>query len=529
MKNFKLYTLLLLAIAVSFTSCDEENELIEERLAENPLPSGITGNPGSVTFSNYVAVGNSLTAGFADNALYNDGQAHSFPALLAQQLQTTGVGGGDNFNQPDINSENGYSGNDASGNPLGRYELSLSQLRPVPTVGEVPTLFSGDQSSLNNFGVPGAKLEDLRDPALGVSNLLYGRFATTPGISTVLGDALATDPTFFTLWIGSNDALGYALSGGTAPLPTDAIAFQSEYTSVLSALLDNGAKGVVINIPPMLTAPFFQAVPYNAVPLDEATATVLNANFAGFNSALDGLVGAMLHDADDANARKVNYAAGQNPILIYDASLENLGPKFDILMVVGAITAQQRAALEPYVQARPATPTDLVLLTASAEIGRDINGQGTVLSGISVPIGDQYILTPGEQANIVTARATYNGIIAGVVQSTNTAVGRTVVAHLDIMPVFADLLGLNTATASALVFTQAGIEAADGVSGLVVDGVSLAPDFSPNGVFSTDGIHPNPRGHGIIANEIINVLNTTFGANIPEVNVLALRGIIATD
>ena len=91
-----------------------------------------------------MAIGNSLTAGFQDGAIYTDGQEQSLPALLAKQFQTEGVGGGD-FGQPDINSVNGYSGSGVDGIPgtsddLGRYELSLSLLVPVPTQGELSDL-----------------------------------------------------------------------------------------------------------------------------------------------------------------------------------------------------------------------------------------------------------------------------------------------------------------------------------------------------------------------------------------------------
>ena len=75
---------------------------------------------------------------------------------------------------------------------------------------------------------------------------------------------------------------------------------------------------------------------------------------------------------------------------------------------------------------------------------------------------------------------------------------------------------------------NAAAQRADGVQGIEVQGVNLAPDFSPNGIYSVDGVHPNPRGAGIVANRIIEALNANRGAQIPPVNVLALRGIIAT-
>src|ERR1051325_5578705 len=60
---------------------------------------------GNLDFSRYVAVGNSLTAGYSDGSLYRSGQERSYPAILAAQFAM--VGGGE-FRQPLLNSEGGY-------------------------------------------------------------------------------------------------------------------------------------------------------------------------------------------------------------------------------------------------------------------------------------------------------------------------------------------------------------------------------------------------------------------------------------
>src|SRR3954467_2390776 len=54
-------------------------------------------NKGRVNATKYVAIGNSITSGFADAALYYDGQVVSYPNLLAEQFKF--IGGG-NFVQP---------------------------------------------------------------------------------------------------------------------------------------------------------------------------------------------------------------------------------------------------------------------------------------------------------------------------------------------------------------------------------------------------------------------------------------------
>lgn len=555
MKRIRTYLFALIPLAFAL-SCDEEDALIQQQLDDNPLPSGQTGDPGVLDLSQYVAIGNSLTAGYMDNALYTDGQNHSFPNLLATQFAINGVGGGA-FNQPDINSANGYSGPGADNTPgttddLGRYELSLALQRPVPTAGEVPTPFTGDKSALNNFGVPGMKITQALSPALA-SNGLYARFATNPGTSTVLGDALATSPTFFTYWLGNNDILGYGVSGGVDPSTiTSQADFQDALEQSLGALVQSGAQGVVLTLPPFVLLPYFRAVPYNAIPMtDQATVDQLNAGFAGLNAALDGLVqlsqsglvpGLNVTQAE-ADARKVSYALGANPILMEDDALvdyDRAGGEFDILLATNQITPAQRQALAPYGQSRPATSSDLPVLTAATTLGTTVGGSATAILGVTVPAYDNMILSVSEFQTVVGMTATYNATIAGVVQGINAQANGSITL-VDVQPSFADLFGLSPALATALfdpsnganpalaAFAAAAAARADGVLGIEVEGHLLRPDFAPNGVFSTDGVHPNPRGHAIVANLIIDALNASKGATIPKVNVTALRGILATD
>ncbi len=539
MNKFYKYTLLLFVAGAITFSCDGiEDSLVNTELEENPLPTPATYNAGTADFSNYVSIGNSLTAGYMDGALYTSGQAQSFPALVAAQLEAVGAA---SFNQPDVNSANGFNSalsDPANGVIFGRTELDVTIPGPVPTVGEFPIpAFSGNKAALNNFGVPGIKVADLFStdlagvPALG---LYYSRFASSPGSSTVLGDAIATNPTFFSLWIGNNDVLSYALSGGISEtLITSTGDFQTNYGNALGALAQTGAKGVTLNIPPIVVLPFFRAISWNVVALDEATATALNTGLAGVNAALQGLASNALITQAEADKRKISYSAGNNPILVIDEELEDLGPKFDLL----GLPPANRAALVPYEQSRPMTAGELVLLTAGAVLNTPFGGDATKPVGVVVPLGfnadgslsgDKYYLTIAEQTNIVTARATFNAVIDGVIAATNSGAGSEVVVLVDTHPVFADLFGLNVATATQLALSAAARndDYADGVLGLSVDGVTLQPDFGPNGVFSTDAVHPNPRGNAIIANEILKTIETKFGATLPRVNVLNYPGIV---
>ena len=65
-----------------------------------PLNSG-SASAGNADFTKFVSIGDSLTAGYADGALYLLGQQNSFPGMLAQQFAA--VGGG-TFVQPFLNT-----------------------------------------------------------------------------------------------------------------------------------------------------------------------------------------------------------------------------------------------------------------------------------------------------------------------------------------------------------------------------------------------------------------------------------------
>ncbi|MFU8813022.1 MAG: hypothetical protein ACNA78_08640, partial [Balneolaceae bacterium] len=487
---------------------------------------------GDANFTNYVAIGNSLTAGFMDAALYNLGQQNSLAALINEQF--VAVGGTTTFNQPDINSANGFNTSLANPDPqtgavLGRFKLDTNIPGPSPVIGGDPIQpFTGFTSSLNNFGVPGVQVGQLLTPDTGTPgtaafNPFYARFASSPGSSTILSDALSAQPSFFSLWIGSNDILGYALSGATNDaIFTSEANFQQFFGATVNALMDNTtAKGVVADIPPVLAIPFFRAVPFNAIgfddedPVDQATVNQLNAAFGGFNAVLDGIVQFPGHPQDDADRRKVQYQFGANPIFITDPNLEDVENKMRQLALLDDNLSQedvdQFVALG-WTQARPMEPSELVLLSAANVLGTQADPQNPLsVRGVVVPLQPQFHLTNENILDIETRRAGFNQIIENTVSTFNAAATETRMGlyRTNVPPsAFLDLFG-----------------ALDGQLGVVVNGVRLQPDFSPNGVFSTDGVHPNARGNAILANEFIRVIESTFNAQLPRVDVLNLPSV----
>ncbi|MGL5111219.1 MAG: G-D-S-L family lipolytic protein, partial [Flavobacterium sp.] len=209
-KNFKW----LLLASLAFVACNNEDDAVVDANSSDGMPL----TSGSAVVTKYIALGDSYAAGYSDNALFKLAQEGSYANLLAQQFAL--AGGGD-FKTPFMADNIG--GLLLGGNIVAGPRLFFNGAGPVPVAGkpstEVTTKLTGPYS---NLGVPGAKSYHLvakgygnvAGVAAGLANPYYARFATS-ATASVLEDAVAQDPTFFSLWIGGNDVLGYATSGGT--------------------------------------------------------------------------------------------------------------------------------------------------------------------------------------------------------------------------------------------------------------------------------------------------------------------------
>ena len=329
-KNFKW----LLLVSLAFTACNNDDD--ENKVVDVPL------TPGTANFSRYVSLGNSLTAGFSDNALFKAGQEGSYPNILAQQFKL--VGGGE-FKIPYTGDDN-LGGLLLGGNVIQGTRLVFNGVGPVSLPGTpVTEVLDHLTGPFNNMGVPGAKSFHLLAPGYGnpagvpsgASNPYYARFASST-TSRIIDDAAAQDATFFSLWIGNNDVLSYATSGGTGANQTgnldpttygpnditDPAVFANVYSGLLDAMTANGAKGVVANIPYVSVIPYFRTVPYNPVVLDEAKVTQLNAGFATYNGGLGLALANNLITQEEKDRRTITFKIGANPVVIVDSYLTNL-------------------------------------------------------------------------------------------------------------------------------------------------------------------------------------------------------------
>ena len=496
MKNTIKFMIGLLAIGLVSCEPEFENAVTDEGFYD----------AGDADFSNYVSLGNSLTAGYADGALYMSGQEDSYPNIMAEQFGF--VGGGD-FTQPLTSDNLGgllYGGVQISGNRLVLSADENGNPFPTPLDGTPMTdVTTSATGPFNNMGVPGAKSFHLVTPgygsvagvANGTANPWFARFATSES-TTVLADAVSLNPTFFSLWIGNNDILGYATSGGSGvdqagnfdPSTyggndiTDPNVFAAAYSAQVDALVAGGAKGVLLNIPDVTSIPYFTTVPTRSIPLDAATAGAVNAQFALYNGALGQLVAGGFISAEEAAIRAINFVEGVNYPIMTDVDLTDV-----TAILIGAGLDPQTAALLG--QLRQVKSDDLVVLTASSVLGTTPDPSNPLnILGVTLPLPNSLVLSSTEQARVATAGASYNAIIEGLAAANELGYG-------DMKSALAEVAA----------------------NGAFYNGGVLTSTYVTGGAFSLDGVHPSPRGYAFTANTIIDVINTTYNASIPKVDI----------
>ena len=396
---------------------------------------------------------------------------NSYPNIMAGVMA---YANGGEFTQPYANDNVG--GLLLFGNQIAGPRLFFNGAGPAPVSGtpttEVSDIMSGPFS---NLGVPGAQALHLLAPGygsmaglmIGQANPYYVRMASSDGAS-VIGDALMQAPTFVSVFSGGNDALGFAVSGGTSALTTPA-AFDFAFGTTMAMLASSGAGGIVSNIPDVTTIAYLNTVPYNSIPLDAGTAQMLNGAFAPYNGGLQLLAMMGMISASEAASRTIVFAAGQNAVTIEDDDLTDLSA----------------LGLPNY---RMATADDKIVLTAMTFLGTTVGGNPTLINGVSVPLADNWVLTASEVAEAQAAVSSFNGTIQGLTSQYGWAL-------FDAYATLNQVVG----------------------PGLPMDDFVMTGDFVMGGLFSLDGVHPTARGNAAIAKLMLEAIDAHYGSNLSDV------------
>ncbi|HET8830322.1 MAG TPA: SGNH/GDSL hydrolase family protein [Pelobium sp.] len=355
MKKYTNIKLLLAGLVLVASACKTEID----------VPAVSTGG---ADFTKYIAIGNSLTSGYADNGLYLAGQLNSYPNIIAQQMK---VAGGGDFKQPLFteaqSNGSGYlklDGFNADGTP------KLVPVTDKLAYRNAQKQFTKYTDEINNLGIPGMRLD------LAVTPLANSFSAQNPYFERLLPDAevgtktylqfiSGRNHTFFTCWLGNNDVLGWATNGGVvAGDPTKALTSKADFTMAYNGLIATmtaqGQKGAVANIPDVTAIPYFNTV----------TVAAINAGLK-------------------ANPQTADYS------LIINA----LNPATGLH------------------SPRPATNEDLIILTFNTA-GIGVNGYG--LSPLN-PIANNQVLDKAEVAKAQDHVSSYNATIKAIADAKGLA------------------------------------------------------------------------------------------------------------
>jgi len=172
---------------------------------------------GDADFSTYVAMGESITAGFSDNSLFAAAQMNSYPNIMAGVMS---MAGGGEFTQPYVSDNVG--GINVGGQQFWGPRAYFDGAGPALVSGSITTeATSVEAGPYSNMAMPLAAAITYVAPGVGsmeglmagLANPWFVRTASSNG-ATMVGDAMMQQPTFVTL-VPGNDFANYALFGAS--------------------------------------------------------------------------------------------------------------------------------------------------------------------------------------------------------------------------------------------------------------------------------------------------------------------------
>jgi lysophospholipase L1-like esterase len=464
----------VVAMGDSLTFGEQSNGLLGDASLPDPFYTGINVPPGQESgwFSQfymqaigatYAAMANPATSvlplikepGLGDQLVPNNpGQTGvSLPFLpLSSAIPGHGC---DTFNQAAY-SQTGFSSTrlNPSSQPK---DLGI----PGITLHEAITLYQPPSPTCAAIAGAPASVALLQQ-LLSESGAFYPVLGTFTNVSplTQLNAALSLHPSLTLVWLGNNDLLHFAFSGGTfTGVDTTAAQVQADMTQIITSLQHAGSNVVVANLPNVIQIPFFFSM---AIPAGTAQQVAQQCSLQNYLWCV--LVNSF----------------GQTPP--------------NAAAVVGGIAAQYNLGTTGYLtlsgfldEAQAAFNYPSVNLDTLAASG---NGNGS-----------NYV-TPTLAAAIQTENTALN---TGI----NAAIAATGAVKVDVQTAFQDIATGNAADPYA----------AQALS--VNPGVCCSLAWF-GGLSSFDSIHPSNTGYALLANMFIDAINTKYGTSIPDINIAAV-------
>lgn len=361
----------LVALAGALTACEPDVDIV-----------GTEPPSGGAMFTNYVALGNSITAGYQSSGINDSTQRRSYANLFAQAAGTR-------FAYPQLAAP-------GCPPPIVSFPSGRGGPAQQPFTANTCALRSdaGATDRLNNVAVPGALVIDPTASTSTSSNLLTTLIL---GGKSQVQRALDVDPTFASIWIGNNDVLGAAVRGILVPnqaVNSPGVTPVNDFTARYDAMLDEL----------LADAPELEGALFGVVQVQ--------------NTPILFQVGVLLANAQAKGA--FDLATGWNP-------------------------ASPNPAVNTPVTILPnctAAPTTLVSFALAGQIAayRQANGASGhppiiscgVTPAFPAPVGEAFILTTDEQTALTTTVNDYNAHI----QARANELGW---AYVDVNPRLAEL------------------------------------------------------------------------------------------
>jgi len=291
-------------------------------------------------FTSYVAMGNSITAGYQSGGIVDSTQRESYAFLLAQQMNTRYVYPSLAFPgcaPPVVNFQTQAR--------LGGGTSTTCALRSPSSIS----------AQLNNVAVPGATSFDFTASSTAASNALTTFIL---GGKTQVERAKDAFPTFISAWIGNNDVLGPAGAGILVPTPgvsagiTDTTVFRQNVETIGTQLkaIPTLKGAVLIGVVQVAQAPLFFPAAALFTPflggLDAATGKtiVVHPNCVGSTSLISFAIVAQI-------------ASGAHPAVIACSPVAGSAPLGDIFVLDAGEQATLSATVTAYNAAIQAVAT----------------------------------------------------------------------------------------------------------------------------------------------------------------------------
>lgn len=465
MKFTKIFMALPLLLTILLVGCSLDNPDENQDLVVIPADQVV---------QNYAAMGNSLTAGFQDGGLCINGQLASYPYMIAKQIGLDVSIGNSDFTQPYIalpgigstgsadpaivNGVLHFDGSSISVLGTHQYADIIDATSPAN-----PLMLRTLPTPYSNHGVPGATLRDgmhAFDAASSEDGVAYFNFINRP-----------------TLYGNTSIPAVAGVHGGyeSSSMFGQTVAMASTLTTLW--LGNNDILGGATGGNPVIGENITDAASF------QAEYTMLLSTMAG------GLA-----------------RVTQTKPTIIVANIPSIST-IPFFMTKGTFQAALPEALGgdwPW----------------GYDDGNDDDGMlltFPVLSWIAVPanqgtpIPSYYTLTTAEVITVETQVATFNGIIAGVAN----AVDESGYATVGLVDANALMVEIHSGTHAAGPYAATHFMFLLG-AGMTVEQASAAT------LFSLDGIHPNSRGYGVVANAFIEKINELQGTEIAPVDWSAL-------